>query len=178
MYSTYQGQQDLPWWYNERATISILAGAAWNYGFIAIEEYSTKKGKLHRSRQGRCDLYIGTGTQHFVCEAKQIWVSIGRRTSESRNKINKEFKDACDNARELDRFEGRRLGLGFIVPHLPLSDERYLNECLSDFKNEVLKIKCHAIAWAFPSKTRYLKGDDNRFYPGIVLLVKEVFRSA
>ncbi|WBX91992.1 hypothetical protein [Pseudoxanthomonas mexicana] len=35
---------DNPWWYNERASLSTLAGAAWRKpGWYALEEFSTTK---------------------------------------------------------------------------------------------------------------------------------------
>ena len=40
------GYTNNPWWYNERASISTLAGAAWKLhdkGWVALEEYSTRK---------------------------------------------------------------------------------------------------------------------------------------
>ena len=59
--------EDNPWWYNERASLSVLAGAAWTLkDWFALEEFSTIKrmrtlapsvdeGHL---RNGRCDLFI------------------------------------------------------------------------------------------------------------------------
>ena len=80
---------DNPWFYNERATLSTLAGAAWRLeGWTALEEYSTKKwggnqkkgsvdaGKL---RAGRCDLFVAHRSAAFALEAKQAWQPIGQR---------------------------------------------------------------------------------------------------
>jgi hypothetical protein len=35
--------KDCPWWYNERTSISTLAGAVWASGGIVLEEYTSKK---------------------------------------------------------------------------------------------------------------------------------------
>src|SRR5262245_34034370 len=32
-------QDDVPWWYNERASLSLFAGAIWKVGGIAFEEF-------------------------------------------------------------------------------------------------------------------------------------------
>jgi hypothetical protein len=53
---------DLPWWYNERASISVLAGAAWGTGGLAFEEYSEDK-KARMKGQPRFlveSIYIST----------------------------------------------------------------------------------------------------------------------
>ncbi|MBG0847374.1 hypothetical protein H3222_19405 [Pseudomonas chengduensis] len=42
-YCTQHENQDNPWWYNERASLSTLAGAAWSSGWSALEEYSSVK---------------------------------------------------------------------------------------------------------------------------------------
>src|SRR5713226_1261165 len=42
---------DAPWWYNERASVSALAAAAWLAKGIALEEYTTRKTRnINRSR--------------------------------------------------------------------------------------------------------------------------------
>ena len=43
-------QGDLPWWYGERASTSVLAGAAWRIGGLAFEEYREDK-KTGRKRR-------------------------------------------------------------------------------------------------------------------------------
>jgi hypothetical protein len=41
------GSGDASWWYTERASIGILASAAWQIkGWTALEEYSTNKIEL------------------------------------------------------------------------------------------------------------------------------------
>lgn len=87
------------------------------------------------------------------------------------------LRDACADARKLTKNEGRRLGLCFAVPYLPARDkdhiEQQLKLWLKDLQNT---IKYSSIAWAFPEEARYHKSNDGKFYPGVVLLVKEVFR--
>ena len=43
---------DLPWWYNERALLSLFAGAVWRTGGYAFEEFSDLKHKGIRKRKG------------------------------------------------------------------------------------------------------------------------------
>ena len=49
---------DAMFWFNERANIGALAGAVWRLGGVALEEYSTIKGKGEGEYKGRNDLYF------------------------------------------------------------------------------------------------------------------------
>lgn len=83
------GYEDNPWWYNERASLSTLAGAAWRLkGWQALEEFSVaKRGYPPKSgigdrqgRRGRCDLYIADHRRHtYGIEAKQAWQTMGEK---------------------------------------------------------------------------------------------------
>ena len=77
---------DNPYWYNERANIGILAGAAWRSGKIALEEFQmqkivfTENGTLEESpkkeKSGRCDLWISDGNKSEFIEAKFKWINM------------------------------------------------------------------------------------------------------
>ena len=52
---------DIPYWYKERANVSFLAGAAWQCGWVAMQEFERDKQKpkgRHKTWKGRCDLYL------------------------------------------------------------------------------------------------------------------------
>ena len=57
LFTAYRRREakDSAHWYNERATLSVLAAAAWKSGGIALEEYSLRK---HDGRAGRADLWV------------------------------------------------------------------------------------------------------------------------
>jgi hypothetical protein len=50
---------DVPCPYNERASLSVLCGAAWRSGYLALKEYVAIKGDGSGKPNGRIDLYIG-----------------------------------------------------------------------------------------------------------------------
>ena len=77
-YLRYFEYGDNPWWYNERANLSCLGAAAWVSDGIALKEYRTEKGKHSEAWEGRCDLFIGAGSESFGCEAKHVWCAVGR----------------------------------------------------------------------------------------------------
>jgi hypothetical protein len=74
----------VPYYYNERANISLLAAGAWSAtpGLIALEEYVEAKRRSSRGRayyRGRHDLYISGKEQESdecVLEFKQIWLRL------------------------------------------------------------------------------------------------------
>lgn len=176
-YLNYSDLEDSPWWYNERATLSSFAAAVWAANGVALEEYATVKGKTRQAWTGRCDLYIGISSQQFACEAKQAWCPIGRRSKKGFSNAKSGINDACDDARKLDKGEGRRLGLCFAVPYLPPRDAKYIEHQLNDWLKAILNIDRSSIAWIFPkSARRSITTENGYFYPGIALIIREVFR--
>jgi hypothetical protein len=172
---------DRPWWYNERATLSLLAAAAWEAGGVALEEYSTRKGTVGKPsdlRLGRCDLFVSLAGGDFACEAKQVWAPIGRTATRGVEAMRVGLNDACRAARRLRKAEGRRLALCFGVPYLPRRDRESIDAQLSCWLGDVRSLKWSSFASSFPKSVRGTPGDDGYYYPGVVLLIKEVFRQA
>lgn len=84
---------DVPWWYNVRASVGLLAAAVWKTGGYAFEEYSTKK----KSKVGRVDLEFGTGNEAFIVEAKQCWLK-GMTDIDSANRLIEKYFAAASSA--------------------------------------------------------------------------------
>lgn len=154
-YPTYFKYGDNQWWYNERASLSCLAAASWTTGGIALEEFCTLKEKPPDSRNGRCDLFIGTATEAFAFEAKQVWCAVGCTAQSGVAVARKGLESACRDARKLTKEEGRRIGLCFAVPYLPARDEQHIEKQLMPWlKDSHDKIECSCVAWIFPEKAR------------------------
>lgn len=68
--------KDVPWWYNERALLSVFSGGIWKKGGVVFEEFSTtktwksKSGLRREPYQGRQDIYFKLGKHEFIGEAK------------------------------------------------------------------------------------------------------------
>jgi hypothetical protein len=170
----YEG--DCPWWYTERAVLSSFAAAAWLSDGIALEEYSTFKGKKSEKYRGRCDLFFSFGDHSFACEAKPAWCAIGRRAKSGCERVKSKLAAACAAALKLGSDEADRLlGLCFAMPWLPSADEDFIEEQIKEWlKKLISEVRYDSIAWMFPfpEKTRCLKGSDENFYPGVALLIK------
>jgi hypothetical protein len=170
--------KDCAWWANERASAGILAAAVWTYGGVALEEYSTKKVRKKEHRTGRCDLFFNVG-EKFACEIKQIFPRLKDGETGDISNVKAQFALACDDARNLLRQEGRRLGICFVTPRFPRSQIPYMDNCLKDYLDCLQqKLNFDTIAWYFPKEARNMEWPENkRIYPGIIVLIREVFRS-
>jgi hypothetical protein len=171
--------EDCAWWANERASTSILAAAAWMSGGVALKEYSTKKVKKGEHRTGRCDLFFNVRENKFACEIKQVFPRLKDGQTSDISNLKARFDLACDDARNLSRQEGRRLGICFVTPRFPRSQIPYMDNCWIDYLDCLQqKLNFDAIAWYFPKEARNMEWPENkRTYPGIIVLIREVFRS-
>lgn len=195
-------KQDNPWWLNERASISVLAGAAWSLaGWSALEEYSAHK-RIKRTpgeenqettRNGRADLFIINRKTTYAIEAKQAWQSIGQKSDGTSRSFQK-MKDAWnDSADIMGDHANRRFAATFIVPSLPLLDLKaddpeadvdqellmeYLNDWLGQMGNFARpKGKEPAFAYVFPEVGNRHFNTYTRHFPGVVLVLEERYRA-
>ena len=184
---------DNPWWYNERATLSTLAGAAWrlkNWG--ALEEYSTdKRGKIpgdggeRLTSHGRCDLYVYNSSSGYAIEAKQAWQGVSNRNEYVR--YGKAFDDANNDARHLGSDEADyRVGLVFTVPYVSIASVTrggcISDELIKERLNNFIEYVCgsdsegpelDAAAWIFPGDLKsYVNKNAGCIFPGIVVSMR------
>lgn len=187
---------DACYWYNERASISTLAGAAWCHkNWIALEEYSTLKrhsecdeltGKV-KERNGRCDLYLASpnACAQYAIEAKQAWQPIGDRVNDPYARLIRRYDKAFDDAGSLHKNEAtHRLAATFCVPSISIQtltkqerDGDSLDDIIAKWCKGLMnhkKIRYDAIAYCFPKNTRHLSYEEGkRIYPGVALFLKE-----
>lgn len=193
--------QDNCWWYNERASISILAGAAWGLGWSGLEEYSSlKRARLivdgvedEKHRLGRVDLYLINKKTSFTFEAKQAWQRIGGQ-AEGTQYVKKGLEDAWDDSGDLiKQHSDRRFAATFIVPSLPIRAISMKDGSGIDSGRLSTELKswlarsggfCRnpgketAFAYVFPRLgTREFNGL-SRHFPGVVIVLEERLRSS
>ena len=63
---------DNAYFYNERASLSILAAAIWKSNGIAIEEYTSVKRHNNENFKGRVDLWFQIEDYYCLVESKQL----------------------------------------------------------------------------------------------------------
>ena len=114
--------QDLPYWYNEWASASFLAGAVWRLQGSVLSEGSfvSKPGHAQGAQYPkRCDLWFRIeGSTPFTCslEAKQIWPGIA--THEAVSKVKEALSIATDQLRRLGQDDCGDYGVAvcFVAP--------------------------------------------------------------
>ena len=171
---------DIPYWYKERANVSILAGAAWRSGFIALQEFEADKqisvdettiSELY-SWKGRCDLYIGSSTnQHDLIEAKYKWLSLKSDdfNKYATNLVNKALADAKASQCGGDI---SAVGVAFIPVYLHAKYMENIDDIIKNTIAQIKEMELDAYAWCFPNTMRQRILDNNYLNPGIFLFAK------
>ena len=173
---------DLPYYYNERAGVSMLAGAAWLANMIVLEEYVTKKSVEAQSDEkfsGRGDLYIGDNGKHYCLEAKQLWINLDNEEKTTSDKIECLLDEACNDASKSIWKNCKNVGLVLITPH---TKDKDTNKVTERFNNLVMLTKTcfHSRTLRFPSYISWIRvneyektaGSDGRFWPGTIAMVE------
>lgn len=180
--------QSPPYWFNERASLSLLAAAAWRQGWVGVEEFSTRKILAQRQdpnqpidRHGRCDLYLCSPEgASFAIEAKQVVAKPADLEAVTRDAL----KRARNDARQLFVTEATcRVALAFVIPTLPATDagqhamafDTWLKECLALVQGP----RRINHAYVFPEVARDFLGPARRaFWPGVIVIAQRIHRRA
>ena len=174
----WQSYKDVPWWYNERANLSVFAGAIWKSGGNVFEEYKehkrkiTKMGKLSKTYFGRVDLYFTIQKYEFIAETKHTRDGISLN-SDPLPMVEKLLNSACHDIRKVKPFKQRRLGITFIYPYVMKHDSNNLEQRIHDWIKNIKKVNFDACAWIFPEISRVIS-DEKYICPGTALLIKEI----
>jgi hypothetical protein len=163
--------RDGSWWYNERASISVLAAAAWMTGGVALEEFSAKKRQNKIEHSGRADVYLNLNGREFACEAKFTWLSV--RSKNPITKIKDVLDSACKDAKCLNRNEGRRFGVCFVPVYLSKGNVLQFDTLIESLQKKIVLANFDAVAWSFPVKARRLTFEkSDQFHPGSFVIFK------
>jgi len=167
-------ENDTPWWYNERALISIFAGAVWKCGGYSFEEYSDLKrsSRGRKFKAGRVDLEFAIESEEFMVEAKQKWIAITQK-KDNLKEITQGMNDACDDARRTQAERKRCLAFLFGQPYIKTKNKDEIDVRINRLLKQARAIKADAMAWSFPS-IPICHDEDGWLYPGIILWIKEV----
>jgi hypothetical protein len=109
--------EDLPYFYIERTNVGLLSSAAIKLGALTLEEYSVKRGRRAKERQGRADLWIEYKGYTFDIEAKQDWVALN--SSRIAKKVQRLMGAAEQSLEDLKDKADKSVGIVFLVPLLP-----------------------------------------------------------
>ncbi|MCL2722875.1 MAG: hypothetical protein FWD69_00410 [Polyangiaceae bacterium] len=165
---------DVAYWYNERATLSTLAGALWRSGGVVLEEYSTVRvddGSRALESHGRVDLWCKIGEADYTIEAKQGYCKGHKEFNSLAADRLKEASNQCNT----DKYPGTyQLAMVFIVPSLKErpTDMREWVDVVQSFNADLADLKALYLDVEGPqSKMGEAK---DRYFPGVVLLARLV----
>ena len=178
MVRDWRKEVHVPWWYNERASLSLFAGAIWRMGGIAIEEFSAKKkvrspkgdGNTEQWR-GRIDLQFSYRDNDFVAEAKQAWPKIGRRSKSAAGEIEQALSQARKDVLATSRKWGKKLAIVFAAPRFPKSEFADERQLLQRWRDIVQRVDCHGKAFFWLHDCEQIV-DDGEVYPGAGMFIR------
>ena len=175
---------DVPWWYNERASLSIFAGAVWRAGGIVLEEYSDTKfvvgprSTQRKAKEGRCDCYFYVGTVEYIAEAKWGYSGATSKGSSPIPHIEDLLGAAISAASELRKNGQYRLAIAFVTPYFKAKFKGQEDKLIGAWVRKIRSVKADAMAWVFPKGSRgmqYRRGWD--YCPGAAVFIREVPRA-
>lgn len=173
-YARICGWDDLPHFYNERATVGFMAAACWQTGLISIEEYATQKGQGLGERKGRCDLWASNHELSWGFEAKQRFPTVGTHDQTLIDAL-----DAAKEDAEANNDADLNIGLTFFTPSVPEDASReQVEELLRRMLKLAVQEKCHGAAWWFPEKLmrhpspQRSNPSETRLWPGLLAVLK------
>jgi hypothetical protein len=171
-------EEDATWWNNERASLSVFAGAIWRRKGLVMEEFATEKTMRSEPKAGRCDITFRIRRKVFLGEAKQQWPLLTKENvPENFEETNRLIKQACDESLRTKDSKAIHLGIVFITPRIHNGKMQFLDDLLLDYINVLSARKDITLAWVFPRWARDLhsseSGFENYIYPGVVLAIKK-----
>ena len=180
--------KDVSWWYNERASISILACAAARLDhWVALEDFPTKKGQIaqegdRREKQGRCDLWLSNHRRDYAIEFKQAWQPLGDRVSDFR-RTQRAWKDAWDDCGHLLPYEAERRAAGvFVAPFVKGKardiDQERLHERFRELQAWICGFKgIMAFASIYRFDLKICESKRGHIFPGVMVALRHRERS-
>ena len=167
-YVTVWDGSDLPYWYNERANVSILAGGAWRSGFTAIEEYQVEKIACEQPARGRNDIFITDAEFSISIEAKVAYPDISQLEL-ARKQMEFALSAAVVDAGNV-QVTDLKAGAAFIAPHSK-GRPATQNE-INDFVALVVESRVGLVAYCCPGLAQSLPSHDGKYYPLVALLLQ------
>ena len=172
---------DAPYWYNERASLGVLAGAAHKRrDALVLEEYrvTRSQGGARVPSNGRADLWFQLGNppnhRRFIVEAKQLWPRTSSIVSAATARDESLLSTACDQAHDVDDDDRRtiRVGIVFAAPSIAEGDD--MDDRLWEMREAAALARPDLLAWSLPRAARELvsklPSTRGRRYPGVFLI--------
>lgn len=175
-YTRIMDGEDAPYYYNERANVSVLAGAAWRAGWIALEEFQSEKGYRNKAKtNGRIDLWLANDKDEELIEAKFKWICMG--SDRLGGMVNETMDWAVDDAKRsrANNSDVKAIGVGFFPVYKKSTMIDEADELIASTIDAFSQLDYHVMAWCFPPQMRdHISESSDNLLPGVVMLAKNI----
>jgi hypothetical protein len=164
-YNAVRGDNDTPYWFDEKANLSLLSAAAWMAEMVTLQQTPTRKQTEEGERNARADLFIATSDERAYLQTTQRWPKVNSLN------LTQALVDITSDAKRISYASDLKLGCLFVAPQK--AQQSATPEELQDMVDDLQKEHTCAVAWYFPYAYRKLRNEAGHYHPGIAVLFKE-----
>ena len=164
-YNAVRGDNDTPYWFDEKANLGLLSAAAWMAEMVTLQHTATRKQNEEGERNVSADLFIAGAEDRAFIQATQRWPKV-----KSLN-LTQPLQDVTSDAKRISYATDLKLGCLFVAPQK--AQQSATPEELQDMIDDLQKENTCAVAWYFPYNYRKLRNEAGHYHPGIAVLFKQ-----
>jgi len=164
-YNAVRGDNDTPYWHDEKANLGLLSAAAWMAELVTLCDTVTRKQNEDGERNARADLFIAGAEDRAYLQATQRWPRVNNLN------LTQALLEITSDAKRISFASDLKLGCLFVAPQK--AQHSASPEELQDMVDDLQKEHCCAVAWYFPYAYRKLRSEAGNYHPGIAVLFKE-----
>ncbi|HGM5551975.1 hypothetical protein ACTZGP_24475 [Pseudomonas putida] len=164
-YNAVRGDNDTPYWHDEKANLGLLSAAAWMAELVTLCDTPTRKQNEEGERNARADLFIAGAEDRAYLQATQRWPRVNNLN------LTQALLDITSDAKRISFASDLKLGCLFVAPQK--AQHSASPEELQDMVDDLQKEHCCAVAWYFPYAYRKLRSEAGNYHPGVAVLFKE-----
>ena len=164
-YNAVRGDNDTPYWHNEKANLGLLAAAAWMAEMVTLQDAATRKQNEEGERNVSADLLIASSDERAFIQATQRWPKVNNLN------LTQPLLEATSDAKRISYASDLKLGCLFVAPQK--AQQSATPEELQDMIDDLQKENTCAVAWYFPYAYRKLRNEGGQYHPGIAVLFKQ-----
>ncbi|MBC3365840.1 hypothetical protein [Pseudomonas sp. SWRI154] len=164
-YNAVRGDNDTPYWHDEKANLGLLAAAAWMAEMVTLQNAPTRKQNEEGERNASADLLIASSEERVFIQATQRWPKVNNLN------LTQPLQEAASDAKRISYASDLKVGCLFVAPQKV--QQSATPEELQDMIDDLQKENTCAVAWYFPYAYRKLRNEAGHYHPGIAVLLKQ-----
>ncbi|TWC10721.1 MULTISPECIES: hypothetical protein [unclassified Pseudomonas] len=164
-YNAVRGDNDTPYWFDEKANLGLLSAAAWMAEMVTLQHTATRKQNEEGERNVSADLFIAGAEDRAFIQATQRWPKVKNLN------LTQPLQDVTSDAKRISYATDLKLGCLFVAPQK--AQQSATPEELQDMIDDLQKENTCAVAWYFPYNYRKLRNEAGHYHPGIAVLFKQ-----